>query len=112
MPDEGKEIARADLRPEEIIRSVRLRSRICRYLFSTGDCWALVSVVVGLSHVAFHSNFVNDSIVFTVLAIALAVLSIAYSVKSALYRCPVCDEHLGRLDSVKPHCPSCGAKVK
>jgi hypothetical protein len=112
MPVETKQIMRVDLQPDEIIRSVKMRFRICNYLFYTGDCWSLVCVVLGISHSVFHHDFLDASSLFTLLAVTLAIFSIAYSVKLALYRCPMCDKHLGRLDSFKLHCPNCDAKVK
>jgi len=47
MPDKSTQITRIDLQPEEIIRSVKMRFRICNYLFNTAAICIGVGVILG-----------------------------------------------------------------
>jgi hypothetical protein len=111
MPDESKQIMRIDLQPEEIIRSVKLRYRICRYLFSAGLFWFCVGGILHVFSSLFKDRWVEDNY-FMIEMIGFAIISVAFAFKLAIYRCPVCDTKLSYYRSEQIDCPNCDAKVK
>jgi hypothetical protein len=114
MPDQSKQMTRIDMQPEEIIRSMKQRDRICLYMEYTGSIWCLLLVIVVTLDALFHlkSNPINVSIEWTVAIISIAIGMVAFAMRLAIYRCPLCDQYLGRLGNDKLHCPNCNAKVK
>jgi hypothetical protein len=111
MPDESKQITRIDMQPEEIIRSVKMRFRICNYLFNTGGIWIGIGGILNLIS-AFSNDRSYSEIAFVIMMIGFAVFMAAFALTLAIYRCPVCDTYLSRFRPDKLHCPSCDAKVK
>jgi hypothetical protein len=105
---------RRELAPEEIIRVVKERFRICNYLFRLWACWLVGALVVTVLPDAIGFNLVGDSqLVFVVLiTVGAAIFACAMALTFALYRCPVCDKYLSRFRSDKFHCARCGAQVK
>ena len=114
MPNESKQITRIDLQPEEIIRSVKMRFRICNYLFNTGACWMAASGVLGILIIleGHHAEPDALSLLLTLIMIGTAIYTLAFALTLAIYRCPVCDKYLSRFRPDKLHCPGCDAKVK
>ncbi|MGB7984910.1 MAG: hypothetical protein WCF54_07100 [Terracidiphilus sp.] len=105
MPDESKQITRVEMRPEEIICAVKMRFRICNYLFKTAFIWFGVGVIFGPIF-----NYHSDSEI--AMMIGTAIFTLAFALTLAIYRCPVCDTYLSRFRPNKLHCPNCNAKVK
>jgi hypothetical protein len=103
MPDESKQNTRNDLQPEEIIRAVKMRFRICNYLFNTGAIWIGIGVILLV-------NGDNES--FMIEMIGIGIFSIAFALTLAIYRCPVCDKYLSRFRPDKFRCPQCNAQVR
>jgi hypothetical protein len=121
MPDESKEITRIDLQPEEIIRTVKTRFRVCRYLFNTGACWFAacgIASILDLLGRYYAPKVVEPEIITTFLMISLAIVSVGVAVAFAIFRCPVCDIFLGshRLQRYDLEdnllCPGCKTRVK
>ncbi len=102
------------LKPDDIIRSVKQRDRICIYLFNTGAVWMFAGVIVVVVNALFHSQFnpLNASIEWTVMISSMAIYSATYALTLAIYRCPVCDKYLGRFSAEKLHCPNCNVQVR
>jgi hypothetical protein len=113
MPDENKQITRIDLQPEEIIRILAWRSRICRYIIVVAAVWLIVAAVVHFVWLGFESqNTKLNMISFVLQMVGCGTLSVAFAVQFAIYRCPVCDKFLNRLSPDKRHCPQCNAQVR
>ena len=108
MPVETKQITRIDMQPEEIIRIVKVRFRICNHLFNIGGIWMGLGVILGL---IFNNRF-DFVIAFQIKIIGFAIFMVAFAMTLAIYRCPVCDTYLSRFRPDKLHCPCCDAKVK
>jgi len=113
MPDESKQITRIDLQPEEIIRIVAWRVRICRYIFAVSALWIVAAAAIYFFWLGFDYQNTNLHLVsFVMQMIGYAIFFVAYAVQLATYRCPVCDRYLSRVRKSKPYCPCCNAKVK
>jgi len=114
MSDEIKQITQIDMQPEEIIRSVKMRFRICNYLFNTGACWMAASGVLGILIIleGHHAEPDALSLLLTLIMIGTAIYTLAFALTLAIYRCPVCDKYLSRFRPDKLHCSNCSAKVK
>jgi hypothetical protein len=111
MPDGSKQITRIDLQPEEIIRAVKMRFRICNYLFNTGGIWIGIGGILNLLS-AFSNDRSYSEIAFVIMAIGIAIFTAAFALTLAIYRCPVCDTYLSRFRPDKLRCPSCNAQVR
>jgi hypothetical protein len=111
MPHESGQITRIDLQPEEIIRSVKIRFRICNYLFNTGAIWIGIGVILNVLS-AISNDRSYSEIAFVVMMIGIAIFTAAFALTLAIYRCPVCDKYLSRFRPDKLCCPACNAKVK
>jgi hypothetical protein len=112
MQNESEDIARRELAPNEIIRIVKERYRICRYLSAVAAAWVtcgclMYFVWLGLA----YSNSILRMVAFVLQTVGFAALTFAYALKLATYRCPVCDVSLGRLKD-EYLCPNCNAQVK
>lgn len=109
-----------NLSPDEIIRIVQFRYRICKYLNRTGLIWIYAGTIVEIFFVIFVHWFRsrdNAPLVILIEALAmqmigLAILSIAGAMRIALNRCPVCDSLLFGLHKNTFCCPGCNAQVK
>ena len=92
---------------EAIIREVRMRFRICNYLFTTAFIWIAGGCVLSML------TRVGPEMISTVIAITgLGIFSAAFALTLAIYRCPVCDQYLSRFRPDKTKCPRCGARVR
>src|ERR1043165_8673719 len=86
---------------DEIIRSVKLRFRVCNYLFRLGAIWFLVGATLSVFPLSIEP-WVPDAVEITGGGIFLA----AFAVTLAIYRCPVCDRYLSRFRPRKDQCPN------
>jgi hypothetical protein len=111
MPDESKQSARLNMQPEGIIRSVKLHYRICRYLSITGLSWLCTGAIFHVFSSLIKDEWVKDTS-FMIEMIGLAIVSVAFAFKLAIYRCPVCDTKLSYFHSEQIDCPNCDAKLK
>jgi hypothetical protein len=102
-----------DLAPAEIIRLVKERFRIYRYLLGAATVWIVVGAFLYFFWLGFdYANPRLQPVSFVLQTVGYAALSIAIAVKLAIYRCPVCDVYLGRKLKDKLHCPRCNAQVR
>jgi hypothetical protein len=108
---------RADrvLAPDEIIRQVKARYRVCKYLFNAAIIWILGGLLSFV--IAFFQNDANLARSFIRIflgseACALAIFSVAFALTLAIYRCPVCDRYLSPSRPSKLRCPRCKAQVR
>ena len=108
MPDESKQITRIDMPPEEIIRSVKMRFRICNYLFNTGAIWLGLGIILGL----IFKNRSDFEFAIEMTMPGVAIYTIALALTLAIYHCPVCDKYLSRFRPDKLRCPQCNAQVR
>jgi hypothetical protein len=105
--------AHRDLSPAEVIRQVKERFRVCRYLFAVAAIWVVAGALLYFLWLGFDYSSPHFRLVsFVVQFVGYAALSIAFVVQVAIYRCPVCDTYLGRKLKDKLHCPTCNARVK
>jgi len=111
MPDESKLITLIDMQPGKTIRSVKLRFRVCNYLFNTGGVWIGIGAILDLLS-AFSIDRSYAEIGFVIMAIGIAIFTAAFALTLAIYRCPVCDTYLSRFRKEKLRCPGCDAKVR
>lgn len=91
---------------EQIIKAVRLRYRICNYLFRLGIAWFVIGAILGMLHYLAEGQSSAMEMVGAGIFTAAATLTLA------LYRCPVCDHYLNRFRPDKEKCAHCGAKVR
>jgi hypothetical protein len=102
---------RTNVNDEDVIKVVRLRYRVCNYLFTLGAAWYAIGAILGLilrSANALHARYA--SVVAEV--VGAGIFSAAFAVTLAIYRCPVCDHFLSRFFPRKDQCQHCGAKVR
>ncbi len=92
---------------EEIIRSVKVRYRVCNYLFRLGIVGFFAGAVLGNIPLNVE-RWIPDGIAIAGAAIFLS----ATVVTLALYRCPVCDRYLSRFRPRADQCPQCGARIR
>lgn len=95
---------------EDVIKAVRLRYRICNYLFTLGATWYAIGAILRL---ILRSANALDARHASVVAevVGAGIFSAAVAVSLAIYRCPVCDHFLSRFRPRKDQCGHCGAKV-
>ncbi len=106
MSVEGSQVTRIDMEPEEIIRIVVWRSRICGYMFVVAAIWIVVAAAVYFVCLGFdHQNFRLRMISFVLQTVGYGIFSLAFCVQLAIYRCPCCDKFLNRLGPDKLSCP-------
>ena len=86
---------------EEIIKAVRWRNRIWRYLLTLGTAWLILGKTT--------DTLSPDSVSINVQIVGIAIMTAAFVLSLAVYRCPVCDRYLGLN---KERCPHCGAKLR
>jgi ssDNA-binding Zn-finger/Zn-ribbon topoisomerase 1 len=103
---------RRDLASDEIIRLVKERFRICKYLFRLGAIWIAAGAVLicGFAFSAREDEFGEAAL--NVELIGFAIFAAAFALTLAIYRCPVCDKYLSRFRADKFRCPRCGAQIK
>lgn len=94
---------------EEIIKAVRLRYRICNYLFRLGAIWIFVGAVVG-AFALFHDWWIWPR--YSVELVGFGIFTSAFALTLAIYRCPVCDRYLSKFRPDKTKCAHCGARVR
>ena len=93
---------------EDVIKAVRLRYRICNYLFTLGAAWYAIGAILSL----FLRSASDARTAFVVVEVVGAgIFSAAFAVSLAIYRCPVCDHFLSRFRPRKDQCGHCGAKM-
>jgi hypothetical protein len=105
MPDDSKQITRINLQPEEIIRIVKMRFRICEYLFKAAAGWLAIGVAVLLLALIFSIRLTG--LFGMALIISAGLFTAAFALTFAIYRCTVCDTQLNYFRSEQIHCPSC-----
>jgi hypothetical protein len=113
MPNEGEQVTRRDLDPNEIIRLVKERYRVCRYMFVVAAIWVcggalLYFLWLGFGYQNTHIRLVS----FVLQMVGYGTFSIAFAMQLALYRCPICDSFLARRLKDKIRCPRCNAQVR
>jgi hypothetical protein len=91
------------LAEEEIIEAVRMRYRICNYLFTLGGIWIGAGGII--------SSFTRELGIMVGL-VGLGIFTAAFAVTLAIYRCPACDRYLSRFRPDKEECAHCGARVR
>ena len=92
-----------------VLQEVRMRYRICNYLFRLGAIWMLAGYAI--LFLAKASRELNQ-LGFVVILIGAGIFSAAAALTFAIYRCPVCDKYLSRFRPNKRICPRCGTKVR
>jgi hypothetical protein len=102
----------ADLAPDEILRQVRMRYRICNYLFNLAAFWICAGCVLNLVLALSHFLDEDSALPLTFILTGFAIFSAAFALTLAIYRCPVCDKYLSRFRPDKLHCPRCNAQVR
>ncbi|HZP21987.1 MAG TPA: hypothetical protein VFB04_00995 [Terriglobales bacterium] len=91
---------------EEIVKAVRLRYRICNYLFRLGIAWFVVGVILEMLRLQTQWPPI------TIEMIGAGIFTTGAAMTFALYRCPVCDHYLNKFRPDKEKCAHCGAKVR
>ena len=103
--------SRAEGRHEElqVIAIVRLRYRVCAYLFNLG--W--LTILAGFTGVLYAESVHQQQIIFTMITVVgFGILASAFAVTLAIYRCPVCDRFISRFRPKKELCKHCGVKIR
>jgi|HubBroStandDraft_3_1064219.scaffolds.fasta_scaffold00777_9 hypothetical protein len=96
--------------PADVIRTVRWRYRICSYLFNTGGFWMLGGTLLRMLSGGRSESLASAG--FTIFLIGFGILTAAFAVTLAIYRCPVCDHYLSRFRREKDKCDHCGAVIR
>lgn len=91
---------------EESVKAVRLRYRICNYLFRLGIAWFVIGAIVDVLRRQ------SQPLPVTIEMIGAGIFTTAAAMTFALYRCPVCDHYLNKFRPNKQKCAHCGAKVR
>src|SRR6478609_7160081 len=94
---------------EEVIKAVKLRYRICNYLFRFGFAWIIAGIV--MSWLPPSLRLLEES-AGTIELVGLGMFSSAFALTLAIYRCPICDRFLSRFRPQKDRCAHCGAMVR
>ena len=98
-------------RAEEVLKSVRLRYRVCNYLFRLG----IISFILGVigQNAGAYMHVDASTLQFFMMAevVGGGIFLSAVAVTLAIYRCPICDKYLSKFRPRKEYCPSCGAVV-
>jgi hypothetical protein len=89
---------------EEVIHAVRLRYRICNYIFTLGAAWFLAGGILRM--------LPYRSVGLMIEVVGAGIFSEALAMTWAIYRCPICDRYLSRFRPRKDRCEHCGAKVR
>jgi hypothetical protein len=101
------------LAPDEIIRLAKERHRICRYLFVVASLWVIVGGLLYFLWLGFDDrNSPLRFVSFVLQMIGFGVMSVAFAVQRAIYRCPVCDACLGNRRNDNSRCSECNANIK
>ena len=95
----------------EALQAVRWRYRICNYLFRLGFTWLGLATVGYLLAGTLHLDETVLSELSEGEIVGLGIVSAAFALTLAIYRCPICDRYLSRFRPRKEFCPSCGAKI-
>jgi hypothetical protein len=95
---------------EDVIQEVRMRFRICNYLFNTGALWCLA----GYGGVILTRGAGKDIelICGAIALVGAGIFTCAFALTLAIYRCPACDKYLSRFRPDKTKCPGCGVQVR
>gem|GEM_PF-2856526 len=111
MANDSLPTYRRNLPPEEILYEVKRRYRISHYISLVSLIWLFCLAIFNVLRLVIHdsdSRMIANC--FSVVQIALVFLW--FAVWRAVYRCPVCDKHLGRRHPGKEqHCKCCNALV-
>ena len=110
MLEQAESKAARDLSPDEIIRNVGFRFRICNYLFKAAAAWIFFGAAVIVISIAF--NVLLRGLFLIAASIGWGLFTAAFTLTLAIYRCPVCDTYLSRFRPDKLHCPGCDAQIK
>jgi hypothetical protein len=96
---------------EEILKSVRIRYRICNYLFTLGFGCLFAGLVGQTIAPSLHADPTTTEFFMMFEAVGMGIFLSALAVTLAIYRCPTCDKYLSRFRPQKEYCPSCGTQV-
>jgi hypothetical protein len=91
---------------EEVLRAVRLRYRICNYLFRLGIAWFAIGAILEMLRLQTQWPPTTLEIV------GAGIFTVAAVLTFALYRCPVCERYLNKFRPDKTKCAHCGARVR
>ncbi len=92
----------------EIIKTVRWRYRVYRYLQITGSIWTVVGSLLLLYATGTANNPLRYCS-FATFTVGVGISTACYAVCLAIYRCPACDR---RLNPRKELCPGCGVEIR
>ena len=104
----------APLTPEDLknVRTMRIRSRVCRYLFNAAGIWLIVFASFwAWNEFGLHNREVAEHIFQLSYLGYTIIMVVAFAVTLAVYRCPACDKYLSRFRKDKLHCPACGTRI-
>jgi len=108
-PEEQKGRAEGSHKQTQVIAIVRLRYRVCAYLFNLG--W--LAILAGFTGVLYADSVQQHQIIFTMITVAgFGIFASAFAVTLAIYRCPVCDRFISRFRPKKELCEHCGVKIR
>ncbi|HVR11642.1 MAG TPA: hypothetical protein VMW75_26600 [Thermoanaerobaculia bacterium] len=94
-------------------QEMRWRFRACSYLFNLGGIWFFVGTMLNLLLRFLPSRAVHEEsfiFAFVITFIGFGIFSAAFALSRAIYRCPVCDKPLARID--RYNCGRCGTKIR
>ena len=98
-------------RAEEVLKSVRLRYRVCNYLFRLGIISFGLGAIGQSASTSMHVDACTLQFFMMTEVVGGGIFLSAVAVTLAIYRCPVCDKYLSKFRPRKEYCPSCGAQV-
>jgi hypothetical protein len=98
-------------RAEEVLKSVRLRYRVCNYLFRLGITSLVLGAIGENAGASMHMDASTLQLFMMTEVVGAGIFLSAVAVTLAIYRCPVCDKYLSKFRPRKEFCPSCGAQI-
>jgi energy-converting hydrogenase Eha subunit E len=96
---------------EEVLKSVRIRYRICNYLFKLGFAFLIAGVFGQTITPSLHADPTTTQLFVMIEVVGMGIFLSAFVMTLAIYRCPTCDKYLSRFRPHKEYCPSCGTQV-
>jgi hypothetical protein len=95
----------------DAIRIVFERRRLCRFLYVVAGTWMIVGGLLYIAYVLFDVSSLKIP-AFIIQLIGYALLSVAFAVTSAKYRCPNCDTRLVGLRRHETNCRNCQIQIR
>ncbi len=92
-----------------VLQQVRMRYRICNYLFRLGAIWIFAGYAI---HFLTKPGGELNELCFVLIIVGSGIFSSAIALTLAIYRCPVCDKYLSKYRPDKRRCPQCGVQVR